>query len=626
MLTLTNPSVNHWREFVDRGSTEDVSDVLLRSWMRSRAKGARVAGPTVPDVAFVGRSELQIRQGERDRLRWVARRILGDLDPTLDGAGYVGLLTDRDGVILDRFGGGDFLARAERAQLTTGARWDEGVRGTNAIGTALAELNAVACIGSAHLHEANHRLVCYAAPIRSPQGELAGLLDLTGAVESASAFARGLVPTLAARIEEMWRRDAYDAAVEGGFVSLMTQLESTSAPAALVDAGGAVRFANSAMHTLGAVPDRLEALIGLRWTELAAMGEGSDLESAGRSMLAGRAAVVHPIRDREGRWIGASLEVLARSSRRVRSPRGRSAPPATAFAELDGWRDELQETVHRASRFAATNIPVLLIAETGSGKDVLARAIHRASGRHAGPFVALNCAAFTQSLLQSELFGYGAGAFTGALRKGRPGFVESADGGTLFLDEVADLPGSAQAALLRFLENGSYYRVGDTELRHADVRVLSATCCDLGGRVARGEFRRDLYYRLRGAQLGLPPLRTRRDLSEVARTFIARAAEEQGRAVPVLDPTALDAIQRYPWPGNFRELRQAMRVAVALCDDVVLLEDLPREVAEAAPVARGAAESTDAHEVLARHGGNVSAAARALGIARSTLYRRLRRD
>jgi len=289
-----------------------------------------------------------------------------------------------------------------------------------------------------------------------------------------------------------------------------------------------------------------------------------------------------------------------------------------------------------ARRVAPSPLPVMLLAETGSGKELFAQAIHRASGRADRPFVAINCGAIAPGLLESELFGHAPGAFTGADRRGRSGLLHAADKGTLFLDEVAEMAPSMQAALLRFLETGAYQRVGEVQPSRADVRVVCATCRDLPALVARGVFRQDLYYRLKGALIRLPSLRERDDLLPMARHLLARLAAP--RPAPALSPDTERRLRGHGWPGNVRELRMALSVALVMSEgDTIEDWQLPEDIAAApdptpssqvrppssSPLTR--AESEQVRRALAEAGGNVSAAAARLGVARSTLYRMMRR-
>ncbi|HEY0252883.1 MAG TPA: sigma 54-interacting transcriptional regulator, partial [Kofleriaceae bacterium] len=289
-------------------------------------------------------------------------------------------------------------------------------------------------------------------------------------------------------------------------------------------------------------------------------------------------------------------------------------PFAPIFAEDPG----VLTAIEWSKKLAASDVPVMLLAETGSGKELFAQAIHAASPRASGPFHAINCGALAPSLLESELFGYAPGAFTGADRSGRTGLFRAASGGTLFLDEVAEMSPAMQAALLRVLETQTYRRVGDTRLERTDVRVLCATCRDLPALVAAGSFRQDLYYRLKGAIVRIAPLRERTDVAALAEYL----AEQ-----PISDE-ALAAIGRFTWPGNVRELKSVLAVArVVASGGEIEPAHLPEEVAAQTVPQTGIAEiERDALvRALAAAGGNVSEAARALGVARSTVHRMKKR-
>jgi len=270
---------------------------------------------------------------------------------------------------------------------------------------------------------------------------------------------------------------------------------------------------------------------------------------------------------------------------------------------------------------------VLIEGPTGSGKELSARALHAESGRKNGPFVAVNCAGLTDSLLASQLFGHRRGTFTGASHDQR-GFFESADGGTLFLDEIADISTSGQQALLRVFEERAIQRIGESAMRPVDVRILSATQRDLASEVAAGRFRADLLYRLRAVRVGLPPLHERGDdILLLAGHFLNRAVEHTGNQVTGFDDDAQACLFAYPWPGNVRELRHAVEHSViARREGNVGLDDLPPEIVEGGsqvPLSpRNQREQIQ--DALERTGGNRTEAARILGISRATLYRRFR--
>jgi transcriptional regulator of acetoin/glycerol metabolism len=275
----------------------------------------------------------------------------------------------------------------------------------------------------------------------------------------------------------------------------------------------------------------------------------------------------------------------------------------------------------RAAKLARQGLPILLQGETGVGKEYLARAIHEDS-RRPGRFVAVNCAAIPESLIESELFGYLPGAYTGAAPKGRKGLIEESDGGTLFLDEIGDMPLALQSRLLRVLAESEVTPIGANAPRALRLALVSASHRDLGALVREGRFREDLYYRVNAATLTVPALRERQDLDWLIARMLARHQDESG--APVLSPAALLALKAHAWPGNIRELANVLAVAAALCEHGVIEPgDLPEALAPGGVAV--SAEEAALRSTLDSCAGNVSEAARRLGLDRSTVHRQMRR-
>ena len=316
------------------------------------------------------------------------------------------------------------------------------------------------------------------------------------------------------------------------------------------------------------------------------------------------------------------LSELQEENRRLQS--GQLAPGVAGIITRSPEMLKLCRTVERV---ATTNATVLLLGESGTGKELLARALHDLSGRRAQKFVAINCAAIPENLLESELFGYEKGAFTGAVKQ-TPGKLELANKGTLFLDEIGDLPTSLQAKLLRFLQERVVERVGGRAEISVDVRIVCATHQDLKELISAGKFREDLYYRLAEIVLPIPPLRSRPgDASLLAHAFVRRFATEQHRGTMTLLPAAIDAIEAHGWPGNVRELENCTKRAVIMAEASTLrAEDFGLEISSADPEmfnlrrVRDNAEREAVVRVLGRVNGNISRAAEVLGVSRPTLY------
>ncbi len=325
-------------------------------------------------------------------------------------------------------------------------------------------------------------------------------------------------------------------------------------------------------------------------------------------------------------------ELVVRENRGLRETVARSTP------EIVGKSPSLTEVLHLCDRVAATNATVLLLGETGTGKEVTARHIHAASARRNKAFIAINCAALPETLLESELFGHEAGAFTGATST-KAGRFELADGGTLFLDEIGDISLSTQIKLLRVLQERDFVRVGGTKTIKCDVRIIAATNRDLKKAIEAGDFREDLYYRLNVFPIHVPPLRMRReDIPALLEHYVGRTARDLGWVAPQLMPDAVEALTAYHWPGNIRELRNVVERAVLLCDDGRITKaTLPREIVgtasaatAAAPVEEGGSalegyEKAMIIRSLEEHDWNQTRTAAALNISRDNLRYRLRK-
>jgi len=597
---------------------------VLRRWLRCRSLGLSADNPGEPRMDLV-------RVG--DALQTFGQ-VLAPGAPfdafatTLASAGFCGVLCDSDGVVIARRIAEPFESTIAESRLVEGAVWSEAARGTNGMGTALFERQPVAIIGTEHFELRNHGLACYAAPVRDIRARVVGVLDATGPVTMAADFIQVSVVATAAAIEALIVARTYDAALPGGLFEIERLLARLPHPTLLIESTGHLRRSNArfAALRLDVRRSELAAQLGARLARRPEQA-ASPFEDA-RGPLRGMTAEIEPI-GQSGDPFAAIVHLLPRR-RRTHVPRALEPAPAE-FAPIVGSDPAVVAVRDRAARFARTDLPFLLVGETGVGKEVFARSIHAGSQRRLAPFVAVNCGALAATLLESELFGYGPGAFTGASPGGRTGKLAAAHGGTLFLDEVGEMTAPAQAAMLRFLEDGTYYRVGETQERRADVRIIAATSRELPELVKLGRFRSDLYFRLRGVVLRLPALRERCDRRELALALLRRIARERGSSRTLgLSPAALAWIERHDWPGNVRELRSALHYATVLADESPRIElwHLPIEE-EARPPRPGDLRATTERaavlSALTQSRGNLSEAARSLGVARSTLYRMLAR-
>ena len=654
MRILRAASPKTWARYLD-GAREEVDGSLARAWSRALDAGASwLHAERSSQDPFLGAQTTRERQQRAEPVWRHVEPVLSTLTSQLERSGFLGVWADPEGVILHQRGGGEFLTMSQRLELVEGAAWAEPARGTNAIGTALIEQEDVVVLGAAHLQQPNHALVCYGALVRDPSHEIVGVLDVTSRHEAHHEMALAAVMAARHTIELGLKSAAYTQAISGGLMGLLAMLERCPAPALLIERDGTCRASNAraraALAHQGQAP--------LTWAQLERLRD-APAQALTLRCPAGRAQDWRVIPE----WIGQPplaalifLEPLGAAAPTLmsRSPATSSYDELTpaqrlAFAPALGHDPALRQAQRLTARLARSALPVLFLAETGTGKELFARALHQLSPRADKPWMALNCAALSQTLLEAELFGYAPGAFTGARPQGQDGKLAAAHGGTLFLDEIAELPLSAQALLLRFLDHGVYFRVGESRERHADVRLVAATCRDLEAMVAQGLLRADLYYRLKGARVALPALRQRHDLEALVSGLLDQlhAQLDLPGPCPAMSLDALDLMRRYSWPGNVRELKHALQVALLMADDAQAIgpEHLPEDLRqhETPQDAQGAdvqdvgaspdepliklahLEGQTLRAAIERAKGNMSEAARQLGVARSTLYRMMER-
>lgn len=326
------------------------------------------------------------------------------------------------------------------------------------------------------------------------------------------------------------------------------------------------------------------------------------------------------------------IPTISRAVDEVEKKKGKVAPPVSySFDSIIGSSNGLKQAVALARKVADTDVPVLLTGETGTGKEVFSHAIHYASPRSQYPIMAINCSAFSKDLLESELFGYKAGAFTGSM-KDKPGLFEVANHGTVFLDEIGEMAFDLQARLLRVLETGEYIKVGDTKPTKVDVRIISATNRDLKKEIENGHFREDLYFRLSVFQIHLPPLRERKeDIEMLAETFLKRFSTKLKKEIKGMTSEVVDILKGAEWRGNIRELKNVMERSAIVCDEEVTVQDLPIDLQCAGMDEEQGKEEFELAVIEQKHitkvlqytRGNKTEAARLLKIGLATLYRKI---
>ena len=532
------------------------------------------------------------------------------------------LLTDARGVILNCVTAPSERKVFEQAGLWLGADWSEAREGTNGIGTCLVERQALTIHQDEHFRGRHTGLTCSASPVFDPQGELLAVLDVSSARHEASRQSQfhtmALVNLSAKIIENSYFLGHFQNQWLLRFHLHAESVGLFSEGMLAFDGDGVIGAVNqSALNLLGHVRGSL-------------LGQSVDsVFDCPRDELFSRATLQAnaswPLHTRDGRRLFAALRGQPRNG--PAPVMVQAEPPRPSSICLGD--EALQTDFRRALRVFERDVPLLVNGETGSGKEAFAKAVHQASLRSSKPFVALNCASIPESLIESELFGYRGGSFTGARKEGMQGKLQQADGGTLFLDEIGDMPLALQTRLLRVLEDRVVVPIGGEPMA-VNVRIISATHRNLQERVADGSFREDLYYRLNGLEIGLPALRERTDKSQLLDFLLA---EEAGGQRLFISPAAREALLDFAWPGNVRQLRNVLRTLAALCEnDVIQYEDLPATIRLAPPKAPEACEYPleDAEKqalllALELHRWHMTHTALQLGVSRNTLYRKLRK-
>ncbi len=673
-----------WKQYVLQGvMQEDVlPPALMQSWRRCAALGLdpyRDGGPA--DENHLTSTTIS------HTLLSLVRPAMEDLHQFVEGSACVVVFADAEVRIVDRFGDQEMQEELEHFGVTIGASWREEERGSNALALALQESFPMQLDGAMHYCAALHTLYTSAAPVHDLMGDAVGVLAVIGAHENCHPHTLGMITAAAQAISnqlqmQVWLSNANDLLAE-----LKIILQTLPEGILLLRRDGVISQMNAPAGTmLGLVPVKvtgrrlrdvlpipamlLQAIAGQqqlsdeeivfdtvhgRVTCLCSLKPISSYRpETGLEDIVGSSGIVlsEPVSPDGFVMILRSIERVQKLVNRMTGARAR-----LTFANVVGESPALKEALRLARLASKSNSTVLLQGETGTGKEIFAQSIHNGSARADGPFVAINCGAIPRELINTELFGYEGGSFTGADRQGRSGKFEQAHGGTLFLDEIGDMPLDLQTTLLRTIETRTIVRIGGHRVIPADVRIIVATHKDLREEARRGTFRSDLFYRLNVLTIHIPALRERLDdVPLLVQHFLQRQSRVLGRSFTIT-AEAMAAMQPYTWPGNVRELENMLeRVTYLMPKNTITIDDLPFEFQQTiergepskyrnsdqprsneayeqdTPVtekSRGLKkQSTDAEvqailQTLHASNGQVTRAAALLGISRTTLWRKM---
>jgi transcriptional regulator of acetoin/glycerol metabolism len=635
------PRFQVWDEFTKTGElTQSVNPRVASSWSRCLRAGMDASGMNLSGALPAG--QLRKLLNKNAQLLDASRSSLEMVERIMCRTPYAVLLCDPKGNIIYQSGSGEVSDCFGQAGLVAGGNCSEEVIGTTAPGIVLVEEKPSVVLREEHYDEIYHWCCCSASPIYDIEGRLTGCLDFTLFHDQAHHidFLFGLNVTTAKSIQSSLHIQQLLERMEGAKDFIDSTSNLTKERLLILECTGRVLHANEKAADLLGLP--VHKLLGEHYQQVmesAAVASCLSSRTPKRGRIAPRQpdarggwhfVQARPLHDREGRFLG-SLLILEEGKKTFHVPSQNGHAVSHQFQSVIGRSTGIRRAVKLAQKFADSDVSILLQGDTGTGKEMFAQAIHNHSSRRNGPFVPVNCAAIPGDLVESELFGYKRGAFTGALREGKKGKFEMAEGGSLFLDEIDSMSVGLQAKLLRAVEDGEIVQLGGHTYKHIDVRIIAASSVPLDDEIRNGRFRKDLFYRLSLVRILLPPLAERmEDLDLLAHSILEKCCRKQGRAIRRIHPDAMETLCGHDWPGNIRELENCLEFGVCLAEgDELLPEHLPDYLAGDGTTQPGflchgqhAVERSRIERAIELAGGDLGEAARQLGVSRSTLYRK----
>ena len=586
--------------------------------------------------------ELQRRLNRRRKLIITSEPFINQLYNFVKGSNFFAILTDEDGCILSVIGDEDILTEAFSLKMIPGAYMDEKNIGTNAMSIAISEKVPIQVSGDEHYIKAYHRWTCSASPIRDCEGNILGCLDLTGYSEEVHSHTLGMVVAAVDAIERMLKMEKCSEELKISRKYTDTIIDSIPIGIITSDLEGNIKATNTHASEMfgysiremkrmriGQLFDGWEAVRNVICSK-SAFSDEEVFVNARRNKLQFNLSA-YPILDNNDNiidvvYVFSEVKKVRKLANKIM---GRQA--IYTFDKIIGNNDKFLATIELAKKIADSKSTILISGESGTGKEVFAQSIHNYSNRKDEPFVAINCGAIPKNLIESELFGYEEGAFTGAKRSGHPGKFEVADGGTIFLDEIGEMPLDMQTRLLRVIEESTVSRIGGTNEILVDVRIIAATNKNLIEEVEKGNFRKDLFYRLNVLPIKLPPLRERKeDIKLLIEYFMRRISKRLNKKMVKISDEQMEHLLRYSWPGNVRELENFIELIIntEAIPDHLGCSDNRLEVAnyiesEHEDLSLDKMEKRYIIKALRKHGGNITLSAKALSIGRNTLYRKI---
>ncbi|AWI03835.1 sigma-54-dependent Fis family transcriptional regulator [Clostridium drakei] len=627
---------DYWSEFTkNEKCNEKLNPIVKESWIRCKKSGIDYING---NIIKASKSELNLKLEKNKELITVSRPIMENLYNIVEGSGFVIILTDRDGYIIDLIGDEE-LIKIENSNFVVGTSWAEESIGTNAIGTALYLDKPVQVIGAEHYYEKNHFYTCSAAPIHNEDGYIIGSINMSGNYSKAHSHTTAIVVSGAYSIENQLTliksnrvlNVIFDSMSEGMLLlDENLKIKSTNKMASKILGISTEEILKTSINTLLKNIDFIKNALNVDRNY-----HNLDYNFYVKSRRIKCSINAFPVIINEkvkGTVITFNSEGYMHKV--ASTIAGFSA--SYKFEDIITKSEDMKKTIEFAKRAALTSCNVLVEGPSGTGKELFAQSMHNYSDRSGGPFVAVNCASLPKELMESELFGYEKGAFTGATKEGHPGKFELANEGTIFLDEIGELPLDMQSKLLRVLDNNKITRLGGTYEKILNVRVIAATNRNLQQEIKNKNFREDLYYRLNVMNIKTIALNERvEDIETLAKYFVYRLNLKNSNNAKTLSEGYLNCIKKYSWPGNVRELRNVVERSYYLCEldnineeflyDYIVKTETTITQNQKGIMYMEEMEAENIRNAINQSNGDLIKAARILNISRATIYRKVKK-
>lgn len=646
MLAKNKEVKNEWKKFVNEEDVDKniVREEIAESWQRCKEYNV---DPHTGKGHLVAENKLERIKKQNKQLIEIAEPFMKELAELVKDSHIVVVLTDAKGMILETIGDEKIMHNANQLRFIPGSYWSEEKVGTNAIGSAIEIDKPLQVNGCEHYCKQHHSWTCSAAPIHNPEGELIGILDMSGPFNRAHPHTLGMVVAAAKSIENQISLIEKNRELRIANTFSSAVFNSMSEGLISIDKFGKVIWINKAASRMFGIDRETAKEKDIKDV----IGEQPAVEKMLSNQETFNDEDISIYRNKERLYLNASARMLLNKSgiadgfiiilrkmKAVKKMVNRMAGSEARFCfdDIIGENRYLEKVKELGKRISNSEAAVLIEGESGTGKEMMAQAIHNASLRRERVFLSINCAAIPQSLLESELFGYEGGSFTGARKKGRPGKFELASGGTLLLDEIGEMPLNMQASLLRVLQEKEINRIGGLEPIPVDVRILASTNKDLDEEVRKGNFRKDLFFRLNTVKIKMPALRKRLDdIEKLVEHFIFILNQKSSQNIHAVENEVIDMLKEYDWPGNVRELQNVIERAVLLSEDgFIRVKHLPEEFKNNVEEEVNQIDSNslpllklkDMEKLMLEHSiqesKTITEAAKTLGVSRSTFYRK----